>query len=198
MWYKTKISKYISFLLATCVFLSGCSVTTNEFKAERNGVYIKRDLGLKTAIISELSGEGYSKDGLEEFVKSEVTAFNTMFEKEGVSLDSATLENGTAKLIFSYDSPEALMNFIAYSQDNGVQISALEVMDLSSALSSGRLPASVQVKDDNKAVVVCIEGNAYLTTEGKILYAFSEAGEELNHTEYDINLDGGKNYIIFK
>lgn len=90
------------------------------------------------------------------------------------------------------------MNFIAYSQDNGVQISALEVMDLSSALSSGRLPASVQVKDDNKAVVVCIEGNAYLTTEGKILYAFSEAGEELNHTEYDINLDGGKNYIIFK
>lgn len=184
-------------ILGMMAVLSSCGVFAHKFEPTENGIYIKKDGSVQSALFMELDGEHYTSDGLKEFVQAEVDRYNANYAEERVEIVDAGLKDGVGKVVYSYADSDTLLEYAKYAQDDSIKFSEMKVLDADTAALYGISDEEILSKLKGKAQLVVIDGATRITTEGKILLAKGKNGD-IVHDNYDIVTGVGESYIIFK
>jgi len=208
-----KIKKAVLAALLACGMLTGClgrggSTTLNE---ESSRIFVTEEGVFQTVTVEAYADQDYySADELKTYLEEAASTYNEAHEQGAVALDSCNLEKGSAKMIFSYSSGEALAGFVSQYDDKANQVDSIFVAPLSKILSQSQsegvifLKASDGKEADGKAllnkgeshaVVVETQTPVTLQTQGKLLFVSDNATVR---DRYTVQLTQGKSYIIFK
>ncbi|MFT4006328.1 MAG: hypothetical protein QM683_12125, partial [Lacrimispora sp.] len=101
--------------LLACGMLTGClgrggSTTLNE---ESSRIFVTEEGVFQTVTVEAYADQDYySADELKTYLEEAASTYNEAHEQGAVALDSCNLEKGSAKMIFSYSSGEALAGFV--------------------------------------------------------------------------------------
>ncbi len=214
---KKKTAVLTASVLFAAVLVSGCAHSSGkQWDGSENSIYVDEDRNVQSAMVytSEKENDLYSVEGLTEFAKEQIIAYNQEqgaaaeaentkgSEKLPVALESSSLENNTGRLVFSYGTPE---DFVKFSKENGDDthtVTALSVLDTQSAslpdlsykTTTGK-DAEIQAVTEKGGNAVILEGSATVYTEGKILYVTD--GINLR-SEHSAVTPEGISCIIFK
>lgn len=191
----TRKKSFLIGIVVSMALLSACGSLAHKFNPSENGIYIKRDGKLQSALIMDIEGGDYSSDGLREFVQAEVDRYNEKSGEERVSLLEAGVKDGQGKIVYEYISPDALLEFSEFTQDDTIAFDQIQVLDAST--SSSISDEEILSKLKGKAKLVVVHGNARITTEGKIVLAKGNQGE-IVHDDYDVVTGAGESMIVFK
>lgn len=184
-------------IVAMMAFMTSCGAFAHKFEPTQNGIYVKRDGKLQSALFMELEGTSYHSEGLKEFVQAEVNRYNEEKGEEKVQLLEAELKDGRGKVVYEYADPAVLMEYAKFTQDDSVKFTEIKLLNADTAADSGIVDEEVLSQLKGKAQLIVIDGAARITTEGKILTAKSDKGK-IVHDDYDIVTGVGESYIVFR
>lgn len=208
-----KIKKAVLAALLACGMLTGClgrggSSTLNE---EGSRIFATEEGVFQTVTVEAYADQDYYRaEELKTYLEETVSAYNEAHGQGAVTLDSCTLEKGSAKMIFSYSSGEALAGFASQYEDKANQVGSIFVSPLSKVLSQSQSEGVVFLKasdgkevdgkallnkGESHAVVVETQTPVTLQTQGRLLFV-SDNADVRDH--YTVQLTKGKSYIIFK
>ena len=195
-------------MLTGCLGNGGGSSTLSS---ESSRIFVTEEGTLQTATVESYSQqEYYNGDELKAFLEEAVSQYNGANGQNQVTLDSCTLDNGTAKMMFHYASAQALIGFTTQYEDKANMVESIEVNKLSEVYGQSQsegvtfIKASDGKKADQKAVskrgssqavVVTSANPVTLQTQGKILLVSDNVVIKDSHT---VQTTKGKSYIIFK
>lgn len=209
-----------------CTLLYGCgarSGISGGFEPTQNSIYVTRDGEMSSALVQsyETEKDYYSQEELKAFAEKAVIEYNTgkgagesAYNDEGTqgrlpaALSSCTLADGKATIIFDFASAGDLIGFAGADNDPDFAVTNLSVLQLTDAFGSGSLEGAEFVKPDGSAVpaedvkkqekafAVLVEGAGTIQTDGKV--QFMSKGLTLVD-EYTVSIpEQGTSYIIFK
>ncbi len=214
---KKKTAVLAASVLLAAVWTAGCSGSSGgTWDGSENSIYVADDSSVQSAMVytSEKENDLYSADGLAEFVKEQIAAYNEEqgaaseaentegTEKLPAALVTSSLEGQTGKLVFAYKTPE---DFVKFSEENGDDthtVTSLQVFDT----EESKLPdltyktlagktADIRKAAEKGSHMVITEGSATVYTEGKILYVTDGVKAKSEHSAVTPE---GTGCIIFK
>lgn len=194
------------------VILTGClgggSSTLNE---ESSRIFVTEEGTFQTATVETYADQDYyNAEELKAYLEEAVSAYNGAHSQGAVTLDSAAMEQGTAKMIYRYGSGEDLAGFVSEYEDKANQVDSIAVTTLSKVLEQSEsegivfLKASDKKQADRKAlskkgeshaVVVETQNSVTIQTQGKLLFVSDNV---VIKDQYTVEITQGKSYIIFK
>nr|WP_314458608.1 hypothetical protein [uncultured Clostridium sp.] len=208
-----KKRKAVLTALLAAGMLTGClgNGGSSTLNSESSRIYITEEGTLQTATVESYAQQDYyNGDELKTFLEEAVSQYNGANGQSQVTLDSCTLDNGTAKMTFHYASPDALIGFTTQYEDKENQVESIAVDKLSEVYgqSESEGVAFIKASDgkeadkkalsrrgDNHVVVVTSANPVTIQTQGKILFVSNNVVIKDSHT---VQTTKGKSYIIFK
>jgi len=199
--------------LLAAAMLTGClgRGSGNTLNTESSRIYVTEEGTFQTTTVESYAQQDYyNGEELKSFLEEAVSQFNGVSGLNQVALDSCTLDNGTAKMVFHYASPEALIGFSSQYEDKANLVESIEVDKLSEVYgqsesegvtfikaSDGKKADSktVSKKGSSQAVVVTSANPVTIQTQGKIQFVSENVVIKDSHT---VQTTKGKSYIIFK
>lgn len=192
--------------------LAGCAGRgeTSTFEPKSSGIFVTDAGTFSTATVETFEHQDYySEEEWKTFLETNVSAYNETHGAGAVTLQSCSLKEGTASMIFDYATGNDLAQFTAEYEDTANQVDAITMMTVDEALNQAAAEGALFIKTaDGKAAstddiakkadyhVVAIEGGPVkIQTEGKIMY--TSDGVSMN-SSFIAEVTEGKNYIIFK
>lgn len=195
-------------LLTGCLGNGGGSSTLNS---ESSRIYVTEEGTLQTATVESYAQKDYyNGDELKTFLEEAVSQYNGANGQNQVALDSCTLDNGTARMMFHYASPDALIGFTTQYEDKANLVESISVNKLSDVYDQSESEGVAFIKasngketdrktlskrGDNRAVVMTSANPVTIQTQGKILFVSNNVVIKDSHT---VQTTKGKSYIIFK
>lgn len=183
-----------SYLLAVIMLLilTACGgKKTYSYHPEYSSVFISRDGTLKSALVGEVD-ENAKGSELESFAKEEVEEFNNLDANNNVKLETSSIKDSKAKLIFSYNSFDSMQAFGKYTQDSSFDLESVAVFKLSDVDFTSM--DAIDIPEGTKGnYIAIIQGSADIYTEGKITYV----SRNLDFKDNNVKVDGFT-YIIFE
>lgn len=208
-----KKRKAVLTALLAAGMLTGClgNGGSSTLNSESSRIYVTEEGTLQTATVeSYVQQDYYNGDELKTFLEEAVSQYNGANGQNQVTLDSCTLDNGTARMMFHYASPDALIGFTTQYEDKANQVESIAVNKLSEVFgqSESEGVAFIKASDgkeadkkalskrgDNHVVVVTSANPVTIQTQGKILFVSNNVVIKDSHT---VQTTKGKSYIIFK
>lgn len=207
-----KKRKAVLTALLAAGMLTGClgNGGSSTLNSESSRIYVTEEGTFQTATVeSYVQQEYYNGDELKTFLEEAVSQYNGANGQNQVTLDSCTLDNGTAKMMFHYASPDALIGFTTQYEDKENQVESIAVDKLSEVYGQSESEGVTFIKADGKkadqkavskrgesqAVVVTSANPVTIQTQGKILFVSDNVVIKDSHT---VQTTKGKSYIIFK
>lgn len=202
--------------LAVCLaagILAGCAGrggSSSTFDPGSSSIYVGQDGKIQTATVENYEEKDYYNEAdFKTFLEAAAAEFNGEHGEGAVTVDSCSLGQGTARVIFGYSSGENLVQFVKAYEDAENDVDSFAVLTPAEAVTSAQTDGINLVKpSDGKAVTaeeiqkeggraVVLDGSNPVTvqTAGKILYV--SEGISLRDS-YTAKTAAGKNYIIFK
>lgn len=208
-----KKRKAVLTALLAAGMLTGClgNGGSSTLNSESSRIYVTEEGTFQTATVESYAQQDYyNGDELKTFLEEAVSQYNGANGQNQVALDSCTLDNGTAKMMFHYASPDALIGFTTKYEDKANQVESIAVNKLSEVYgqSESEGVAFIKASDgkeadekaltkrgDNHVVVVTSANPVTIQTQGKILFVSNNVVIKDSHT---VQTAKGKSYIIFK
>lgn len=208
-----KKRKAVLAALLAAGMLTGClgNGGSSTLNSESSRIYVTEEGTLQTATVESYAQQDYyNGDELKTFLEEAVSQYNGANGQNQVTLDSCTLDNGTARMMFHYASPEALIGFTTQYEDKANLVESISVNKLSEVYgqSESEGVAFIKASDgkeadrkalskrgDNRAVVMTSANPVTIQTQGKILFVSNNVVIKDSHT---VQTTKGKSYIIFK
>ena len=208
-----KKRKAVLTALLAAGMLTGClgNGGSSTLNSESSRIYVTEEGTFQTATVESYAQQDYyNGDELKTFLEEAVSQYNEANGQNQVALDSCTLDNGTAKMMFHYASPDALIGFTTQYEDKANQVESIAVNKLSEVYgeSESEGVAFIKASDgkeadkkaltkrvDNHVVVVTSANPVTIQTQGKILFVSNNVVIKDSHT---VQTAKGKSYIIFK
>ena len=197
-----KKMKAVLAVLITAGILAGCAGRggTSTFEPKSSGIFVTDAGTFSTATVETYDNQDYYNE--EEWK-------NFLEENVAVTLQTCSLKEGTASMIFDYATGSDLAQFTALYEDTANQVNSIDIIPVAQALEEAGAAGTIFVKTaDGKTAstdeiakktdyhVVAVDGGPIkLQTEGKIMY--TSDGVKLN-SSFIAEISEGKNYIIFK
>lgn len=200
--------------LAVLIFagvLTGCLGRGGSLSEESSRIYVTDNGALQTETIETYADqEYYHEDEFKTYLEEAVTAYNGANGQGAVTLDSCTMEKGTARMIYHYRSGNDLVGFVNAYDDKENQVDSIAVSYVSDILdqigtegivfikASDGKPAdqvALSKKEECHAVVVETQKPVTIQTQGRLLFASNNV---VIKDRYTVEVAQGKNYIIFK
>ncbi len=193
--------------------LTGCLGRSGggTMNAESSRIYVTEEGALQTATVETYTQQDYYRaDELKAYLEEAVSGYNEAHGQGAVTLDSCTLENGNAKMVFRYASGSDLAGFTSQYEDKVNQVDSITVTRVSDILeqsesegvafkkASDGKPAEKKAlsnKGDCFAIVVETPQPVTIQTQGKLLFTSKNVSIK---DHYTVQTAKGKNYIIFK
>ena len=193
--------------------LTGCLGRSGggTMNAESSRIYVTEEGALQTATVETYTQQDYYRaDELKAYLEEAVTGYNEAHGQGAVTLDSCTLENGNAKMVFRYASGSDLAGFTSQYEDKVNQVDSITVTRVSDILeqsesegvafkkASDGKPAEKKAlsnKGDRFAIVVETPQPVTIQTQGRLLFTSKNVSIK---DHYTVQTAKGKNYIIFK
>ncbi|SET50779.1 hypothetical protein SAMN05443270_0303 [Lacrimispora sphenoides] len=193
--------------------LTGCLGRSGggTLNAESSRIYVTEEGTLQTATVETYAEqEYYHAEELKAYLEEAVSGYNETHGQGAVTLDSCTMENGNAKMVFHYASGSDLAGFASQYEDKENQVDSITVTRLSEVLrqsesegvafvkASDGKPAEKKAlsnKGDSFAIVVETPSPVTIQTQGRLLFVSKNA---VIKDRYTVQTAKGKNYIIFK
>lgn len=206
-----KVKAVLAVLLAAAV-VTGCAGRgeTSTFEPKSSGIFVTEAGTLRTATVETYEDQDYYKEEeWKAYLKENVAAYNAEHGEGAVTLNSCSMKDGTASMIFDYATGNDLAQFTAAYEDTANQVDSITVTGVAEALEQAKAEGVlfIRTKDGKTAStdeiagkgdyhVVAVEGGPVkIQTEGKIMY--TSDGVSLN-SSFIAQTAEGKNYIIFK
>lgn len=208
-----KKRKAVLAVLLTAGMLTGClgKGGSSTLNSESSRIFVTEEGTLQTATVESYEQQDYyNGDELKAFLEEAVSQYNGANGQNQVTLDSCTLDKGTAKMVFHYATADALIGFTTQYEDKANLVESIDVNKLSEVYSQSQsekvtfIKASDGKKADDKAVskkgtsqavVVTSANPVTIQTQGKILFVSDNVVIKDSHT---VQTTKGKSYIIFK
>ena len=193
--------------------LTGCLGRSGggTMNTESSRIYVTEEGALQTATVETYTQQDYYRaDELKAYLEEAVSGYNEAHGQGAVTLDSCTLENGNAKMVFRYASGSDLAGFTSQYEDKVNQVDSITVTRVSDILeqsesegvtfkkASDGKPAEKKAlsnKGDCFAIVVETPQPVTIQTQGKLLFTSKNVSIK---DHYTVQTAKGKNYIIFK
>lgn len=200
---------------AAGLLLAGCSAGgAGSFEPDRSCVYITSDGDIKSALVLETE-ETFQADAdeLKQFLESAAERFNeenrgSEGEKDPVSLDSCSVQDGEMTAVFGYRSAADLIAFRQSdeNEDTSNSFTSIEVKSAADAGTAGWLAREFQTADgktvsglditkEQNALAVNVQGGGVLETEGPVLY-MSSGVETISDTAVAVP-EGQTSVVVF-
>lgn len=217
---KVKIALAASLLAVILAACGGKQGSTSTFSPDQDRIFVSREGNFSSSLVENYDSANYTQEKFQAFVEEIVSSYNegkglgaVSVNTEGqaklpVAVNSCTLADGTAKIIFDYASPADLMDFAKNQQDEDNQTEGLEFDKASVFLNRGALMETVFVSPKDGANVkpeklvkagengcVVVDGAVTIQTEGQIQYI--SKGVSLQD-DFTAVTPEGRSYIIFK
>lgn len=208
-----KKRKAVLTALLAAGMLTGClgNGGSSTLNSKSSRIYVTEEGTFQTATVESYAQQDYyNGDELKTFLEEAVSQYNGANGQNQVALDSCTLDNGTAKMMFHYASPDALIGFTTQYEDKANLVESIAVNKLSEVYdqSESEGVAFIKASDgkeadkkaltkrgDNQVVVVTSANPVTIQTQGKILFVSNNVVIKDSHT---VQTAKGKSYIIFK
>lgn len=206
-----KIKKAVLAVLLASGMLTGCLGRSSTLNEESSRIFVTAEEEFKTVTVEAYENQDYyQSEELKAFLEEAVSDYNKANGQGAVALDSCSLEDGKAKMIFSYNSGEALTGFTSQYKDQDNEVDSIFTAAFSEVLSQSRSEGVIFLKaSDGKeaeekallnrgkshAVVVETKNPVTLQTQGRIQF-ISDNVTLVDHNT--ASLPQGKSYIIFK
>ena len=164
-------------LLLLCVGVSGCGTS---YKADESTVFVRKDGKIVSTDVEDFDEKTYDKDGLEKYVKNEISAYNDKNGKGSVSLKKLEFADNKATLTIAYNTASDYEKFNDMELFTGSIAEALAqgyAFDGEFASVSGGKITPCKSSDfinDSGYQVVIIRGNTNVKVKGKIAYVSTE------------------------
>ena len=193
--------------------LTGClgNGGSSTLSSESSRIFVTEEGTLQTATVESYSQQDYyNGEELKAFLEEAVSQYNGANGQNQVTLDSCTLDNGTARMMFHYASAEALIGFTTQYEDKANLVESIDLNKLSEVYGQSEsegvtfIKASdgkkvdqkaVSKKGSSQAVVVTSDNPVTIQTQGKIQLVSDNVVIKDSHT---VQTTKGKSYIIFK
>lgn len=193
--------------------LTGCLGRggSNALNAESSRIFVTGDGVFQTATVETYEEKDYyNADELKAYLEEAALAYNGAHGEGAVTLDSCSMEKGTARMIFKYKSGGDLAGFAAEYEDKENQVDSISVSTFSDVLGQSETDGVIFLKaSDGKqaekkaltqkgqshAVVVESKNPVTIQTEGKLLFVSDNV---VVKDSYTVQTAEGKSYIIFK
>ncbi len=215
---KKKKAVLTAAVLLAAVWSAACSRSAGKaWDASENSIYVADDLSVKSAMVytSEKENELYSADGLAEFAKEQIRAYNEEQgasaeaenakgkEKLPVALERCSLEGKTGTLVFDYASADDFVTFSSENGDNTHTVTSLQIADtdtetipdLTFKSLSGKAAEPQTASETKGSHMIITDGSAKIYTEGKILFVTDGVNVV---SSYSAVTPEGTGCIIFK
>ncbi len=211
---KTRLTAAV---LAAGLLLYGCSAGGGStFPPEMSTIYVNKDGQLYTAIVRtyDTDKDYYSQDELKEMAQSEASSFNEEHAAEygdtqdAVMLDSCSLSDGIARVVYRYADGKALREYTKASQDEANSVDDIEVTTVSEGLVEGELTeenwkdaadgsdvSTDSIMRQSDLILVRVTGDVRLQVQNRILYY---SGDVTLNDQFTADIENGEGYIIFK
>ena len=207
-----KKRKAVLAVLLTAGMLTGClGRGGGSINTESSRIFVTEEGTFQTATVESYTQQDYySGDELKSFLDEAVLTFNKDSGQNQVALDSCELDNGTAKMVFHYTTPEALIKFASQYEDKENLVDSIAVVSFDEVLGQSESEGvtfykasdgkeadqkALSKKGDSHVVVVSAANPVTIQTQGKILFVSGNVEMKDSHT---VQTAQGKNYIIFK
>ncbi len=194
-------------MLTGCLGRSG----SNALNAESSRIFVTGDGVLQTATVETYAEKDYyNAEELKAYLEEAALAYNKAHGEGAVTLDSCSMEKGTARMIFNYKSGDDLSGFAYEYEDKDNQVDSISVHAFSEILgqsetegisflkASDGKPAEkkeLSHREQSHAVVVESKHPVTIQTEGKLLFVSDNVVIKDQNT---VQTAEGKSYIIFK
>ncbi len=194
-------------MLTGCLGRGGGSILNTE----SSRIYVTAEGTLQTETVQTYTDQDYyHAEELEAYLEKTVSEYNGAHGQGAVTLDSCTLEKGTARMIYHYGSGNDLVGFVTEYEDTENQVDSIAVTPVADILGQIETEGTVFVKASDRkkadrkavsekgeyhAVVVETQKPVTIQTQGKIIYVSNNAVIKDRHT---VETTQGKIYIIFK
>lgn len=206
-----KVKAVLAVLLAVGL-VAGCAGRggTSTFEPKSSGIFVTGAGTFTTATVEKYENQDYySEEEWKTFLEENVAAYNAEHGDGAVSLQSCSMKDGTASMIFDYASGSDLVQFTAQYEDTANQVDAIDMVTVDQAMkdagdngilfiktADGKTASTDEIAKKTDYHVVVVEGKPVkLQTEGKIMY--TSDGVNMN-SSFIVETAEGKNYIIFK
>ncbi|WP_077611947.1 hypothetical protein [Clostridium sp. Marseille-P2415] len=208
-----KKKKAVLAVLVAAGMLTGClgDGGSSTLNGESSRIFVTEEGILKTSTVEAYADQDYyNAEELKAYLEEAVSAYNGTHGQGAVTLDSCTMEKGSAQMIFRYGSGNDLAGFASEYEDKANQVDSIAVTSLSDVLGQTESEGTVFVKasdgkqadkkalsskGESHAVVVETQNPVTIQTQGKLLFISGNAIVKDRHT---VQISQGKSYIIFK
>lgn len=206
-----KVKAVLAVLLAVGL-VAGCAGRggTSTFEPKSSGIFVTGAGTFTTATVEKYENQDYySEEEWKAFLEENVAAYNAEHGDGAVRLQSCSMKDGTASMIFDYASGSDLVQFTAQYEDTANQVDVIDMVTVDQAMkdagdngilfiktADGKTASTDEIAKKKDYHVVVVEGKPVkLQTEGKIMY--TSDGVNMN-SSFIAETAEGKNYIIFK
>lgn len=208
-----KKKKAVLAALIAAGMLTGClgDGGSSTLNGESSRIFVTEEGILKTSTVETYAEQDYyNAEELKAYLEEAVSAYNGTHGQGAVTLDSCTMEKGSAQMIFRYGSGNDLVGFVSEYEDKANQVDSIDMTTLSDVLGQIESEGTVFVKasdgkqadkkalsnkGESHAVVVETQNPVTIQTQGKLLFISDNAVVKDRHT---VQISQGKSYIIFK
>ena len=207
-----KKMKAVLAVLITAGLLAGCAGRggTSTFEPKSSGIFVTDAGPFSTATVETYDDQDYyNEEEWKTFLEENVASYNAEHGEGAVALQSCSLKDGTASMIFDYATGSDLAQFTALYEDTANSVNSIDIIPVAQALEEAGTAGTIFIKTaDGKTAstdeiakktdyhVVAVDGGPVkIQTEGKIMY--TSDGVKLN-SSFIAEISEGKNYIIFK
>lgn len=194
-------------MMTGCLGIGGSSTLNTE----SSRIFVTKEGTFQTATVESYAQQDYySADELKSFLEEAVSEYNGENGQNQVTLDSCTLDSGTARMMFHYASPDALIGFTTQYEDKANQVESIAVSRLSDVYDQSESEGTAFIKasdgkkadrkalskrGENQAIVVTSENPVTIQTQGRLLFVSDNVVIKDKHT---VQTTKGKSYIIYK
>ena len=212
---KLKYVTGLTGLLCAAVLLGGCA---KEAELESNGIYIRKDGSVSSAVYEPFDADVYSKEELKAFVEDAVIAYNQsegadaaayMDKKTGsllAAIRSLETADGNAVLKMEYatckdylqfnDADESIIQ-LASGTVGGAEQAGIDLKQFTLVNRDGSEQITADEAEDDLYVVFA-EGNTQILVEGTIEYVSSDVELVDRHLAEIASEEGRLSCIVFK
>lgn len=170
--------KLYACLVISTLALTGCFNSELDLKAEqleKNTLSIKRSGEVYSGIVETFDKSYYNKEELEQYLNDVIENYNSLNGEDMVSMDSFSVADKNAKVVFKYKSMED------YKALNEVEA---EYFTVEEATEKGIFPGKLKsIKDDTDVAKKTVEEN-------------SDYHVLVLNEEYDVKLSGKIHYYV--
>ncbi len=226
----TRIAAVTAVAAFAGLLLYGCKADSGSFPSKQSTVYVSEDGGIYSSLVEsyDAANTDYKVEELKAAAQEEAEAYNAGRQAGGsgaaggsqgaesgmaaggqaVTLADCSLENGTATVVYQYQTGEDLCRFARQSQDDKNQVEQFSVSTVEQGLLDGKVSdgAWVNVKKNEKASLndvmkqggfrlVSVTGTTVVQTEKPILFYSGNVALKDKHTA---EIAGGSAYLVFK